>query len=67
MLEEGASISRYVQGQRVRLAQEMLRDPDRQGLSVAEVAARCGFASQSHFGRVFRERVGVTPLQWRKQ
>ena len=64
--EEGASISRYVQGQRVELAQEILRDPQRQGLSIAEVAARCGFASQSHFGRVFRERVGMTPLQWRK-
>lgn len=65
--EEGASISRYVQGQRVELAQEILRDPQRQGLSIAEVAARCGFASQSHFGRVFRERIGMTPLQWRKQ
>jgi len=65
--EEGASISRFVQGQRVELAQGVLRDPERQGLSVAEVAARCGFTSQSHFGRVFRERVGMTPLQWRKQ
>ena len=64
---EGASISRFVQGQRVELAQGVLRDPERQGLSVAEVAARCGFTSQSHFGRVFRERVGMTPLQWRKQ
>lgn len=63
---DGTSIGRYVQGQRVDLAREVLRDPERQGLSIAEVAARCGFASQSHFGRVFRERVGMTPLQWRK-
>lgn len=65
--EEATSLGRYVQGQRVELARQVLRDPGRQGLSIAEVAARCGFASQSHFGRVFRERVGVTPLQWRKQ
>ncbi len=64
---DGTSIGRYVQGRRVSLAQEVLRDPGRQGLSIAEVAARCGFRSQSHFGRVFRERVGMTPLQWRKQ
>jgi len=64
---DGTSLGRYVQGQRVDLAREVLRDPERQGLSIAEVAARCGFASQSHFGRVFRERVGVTPLQWRRQ
>lgn len=65
--EEGTSISRYVLARRLELAQDMLRDPQRGGLSIAEVAAMCGFGSQSHFGRVFRERVGMTPLQWRKQ
>lgn len=65
--EEGTSISRFILGQRVKLAQQLLRDPGQGGLSIGEIAARCGFASQSHFGRVFREQVGTTPLQWRKQ
>lgn len=65
--EEGTSAGRYVLGQRVELARQLLRDPGQRGLSIGEIAARCGFTSQSHFGRVFREQVGMTPLQWRKQ
>jgi AraC-like DNA-binding protein len=65
--EERTSTSRYVLGQRVELAGELLRDPGQRGLSIGEIAARCGFVSQSHFGRVFREQAGMTPLQWRRQ
>jgi AraC-like DNA-binding protein len=31
------------------------------GLDIAAVAQRTGFADQSHFTRVFRRSVGVTP------
>jgi AraC-like DNA-binding protein len=31
------------------------------GLDIAAVALRTGFADQSHFTRVFRRSVGVTP------
>ena len=30
---------------------------------VAEIARRCGFASPSHFARVFKARTGVSPLE----
>jgi AraC-like DNA-binding protein len=35
--------------------------------SVTRVAAACGFGSVSQFIRVFREKEGVTPLQYRKK
>lgn len=36
-----------------------------QGLALAEVAYQLGFADQSHFQRVFKAHVGVTPGQYR--
>lgn len=36
-------------------------------LSMAEIAARCGFSSQTYFGYKFKEVTGRTPLQYRKK
>ncbi|HMG20642.1 MAG TPA: helix-turn-helix transcriptional regulator [Kofleriaceae bacterium] len=36
------------------------------GASLASVASATGFADQSHFGRVFRRLVGVTPGEYRR-
>ncbi|MCG8456061.1 MAG: AraC family transcriptional regulator [Holophagales bacterium] len=47
---------------RVRAAEELLR----QGLPAAEVAARCGFADQSHLTRQFRQANGITPARFRR-
>jgi len=35
--------------------------------SIAEIAQRCGFADQSHLGRLMRRRMGVSPLRYRAQ
>jgi hypothetical protein len=35
------------------------------GLSVKEIAARCGYGRQHEFARAFHEQVGVPPSQWR--
>ncbi len=53
---------RYVVEQRIKRAKRLLRDPRR---SVLEVALLSGFESQSHFGRVFRRVVGMTPSDYR--
>ena len=49
--------------ERIVLSKEKLRD-DR--LSLADVAAECGFSDQSHFTRHFTRAVGVSPGAWRR-
>ena len=34
-------------------------------LSVEEISTRCGFCNASHFVRLFRQREGLTPSQFR--
>lgn len=36
-------------------------------LTVYRIAESCGYASDIHFIRQFRQRMGTTPLQWRRQ
>ncbi|WP_354120182.1 AraC family transcriptional regulator [Bradyrhizobium sp. LA6.12] len=43
--------------------QKKLRDD---GLSLSDVATECGFSDQSHFTRVLRRAVGVSPGAWRR-
>jgi AraC-like DNA-binding protein len=53
---------------RVRLetAHRLLSDKRYDGVSVMEVAARCGFVAPSHFARRFRETYGLGPIQFRR-
>lgn len=37
------------------------------GQTLAEIAAECGFADQSHFTRIFRRHFGVTPRTYRNR
>lgn len=53
----------YVLTCRIEAAQAALRS-DR--CSLAELAASCGFSSQSHFTAQFKRATGMTPLQYRK-
>ena len=47
--------------QRVERARRLIR----QGLSLAEAAASCGFADQSHMTRSFARQFGYTPGAWK--
>ena len=60
----GTSPHRWLLLQRVLRAKSLLRDPAR---PLAEIAAACGFADQSHFTRVFTNIVGASPGAWRKE
>jgi AraC family transcriptional regulator len=48
---------------RVEKAQSLMKN---KSLRIIDIAASCGFASQAHFSRVFRQIVGVTPMQYRR-
>ncbi|MGH8159982.1 MAG: helix-turn-helix domain-containing protein [Rhodanobacter sp.] len=60
----GTPPHRWLLLQRTLRAKTLLRDND---WALAEIAAACGFADQSHFTRVFTSAVGVSPGVWRKQ
>jgi AraC-like DNA-binding protein len=53
---DGTTIPRHVLSRRLQLGYAMLSSP---GLTVADVAARCGFASATYFSHAFRERFGL--------
>ena len=70
----------YVNQQRIAKAKQLLRERSeamplceavsfRAGLSqtIAEIALECGFASQSHLNKVFRQYVKTTPKNYREQ
>ena len=59
----GRSIGAYARELRVERARQELMA----GHSLAVVAARAGFADQSHFSRVFRRHTGVSPAEFRRQ
>ena len=53
----------YVMLQRMDLAKRhMLSTPE----PLCSIALQCGLADQSHFSRVFRRVVGMSPYQWRR-
>ncbi len=58
----GVSVGAYVRRLRIEWAAEALLTKD---LSIAEIAARAGFADQSHFTRTFVQHVGLPPGRYR--
>lgn len=56
----------FIMEQRLRASLRTLVDPSTRASPVSQIAYRFGFASPSHFTRVFRERFGVTPTEARE-
>ena len=62
--EAGMSISEYLSRSRIDMAKLILRDSR---TPVLEISERLGFSGVSHFNRLFKEIVGVTPTEYRKE
>jgi AraC family transcriptional regulator len=58
----GQTPHQFVLAERVERAKRLLRDPK---LTALDVAVLVGFADASHFSKVFRRTVGVTPSRYR--
>jgi AraC-like DNA-binding protein len=56
--EVGTTPARYLWERRVERAVEMLEET---GLTLGEIAHRCGFSTTHHFSRRVRESTGLTP------
>ena len=62
--ELGITISEFILRERMLEAKRMLRDTD---LTVAAIADRLAFCSQSYFTKNFTETEGMTPVEYRRQ
>lgn len=60
----GTSPHEFVLRQRVEQATTLL---SRTSIPLLDIAARCGFADQSHLTRVFKKHVGTTPGRYRSR
>ncbi len=59
----GDSPHRWILRHRTECSKAMLAHG---GATFVEIAIGCGFAGQSHFTRIFKSFVGVTPAAWRR-
>lgn len=59
----GISFCEYLNGVRIKEAQRLLQKSDE---NISEIAQRVGFKSSTHFGRVFKATVGISPVVYRK-
>ncbi|MGW2460757.1 AraC-like ligand-binding domain-containing protein [Streptomyces sp. NPDC001761] len=62
----GLSLEQWLITERLGKARQMLASARYDRLTVAAIAARCGFGSPSHFSRRFRTAYGVAPSEWRR-
>lgn len=58
----GFTLIEYVNNVRIKEARLLLRNTD---AKMGEIAERAGFESLTHFGRIFKELTGCTPLKYR--
>ena len=59
----GVTSHRFVMNRRLDRAASLLSASDE---SLSDIAIICGFSDQSHFSRVFRRALGVSPGAWRR-
>lgn len=63
--DESTSFQRYVLSQRLERCARDLASAQHAHRQIGEIAFGWGFNDLSHFSRVFRERYGLSPRQWR--
>jgi AraC family transcriptional regulator len=60
----GETIGEFQRGRRLEKAARMLK---RERMSLLDVTFECGFSSQAHFSRSFKNAFGVTPSEYRSR
>ncbi|MCK0198526.1 acetamidase/formamidase family protein [Ancylobacter sp. 6x-1] len=65
--EGGDNFSHYVRERRLQRAWHDLANPAEAAVPISDVAYRYGFADSAHFSRLFRERFGMPPREFRRR
>lgn len=60
--ETGISAQEYIQAKVINIAKERIFDADK---SISEIAYELGFKYPQHFTRLFKQKTGVTPNEYR--
>ena len=62
--ETGKTISEYIHAEKMEHAKSLLKSTDD---PISEIAEKLGFATQSHFGKRFRDYTGCSPSEYRQK
>lgn len=63
--QQGQTTAGWIRERRLVYCRDALNNAD-SGVSVTDVALQAGFTDPSHFSRVFRQRFGVAPSEYRR-
>jgi AraC-like DNA-binding protein len=66
MAAEQTPFRSYVQAQRLERCKRDLSDPAQIARHVGDIAFAWGFNDLAHFSRIFRQRFGASPREWRE-
>jgi AraC-like DNA-binding protein len=67
MADEQHSFRSYVQMQRLERCKRDLSDPAHAARHVGDIAFAWGFNDLAHFSRIFKQKFGASPREWREQ
>lgn len=59
-------VSRYIWERRMTRSMRMLASPLFAEMAIGSIAFRCGFTTEQHFSRSFKERFGMSPSHFRR-
>jgi AraC-like DNA-binding protein len=62
----GLNFFDFINGYRVEEFKERVSDPGYSNFSLLGIALECGFNSKSAFNRIFKQKTGLTPSQFKK-
>lgn len=66
MATEQTSFRSYVQAQRLERCKRDLSDPAQAARHVSDIAFAWGFNDLAHFSRIFKQKFGASPREWRE-
>ena len=66
MASEQISFRSYVQAQRLERCKRDLSDPAQMARHIGDIAFAWGFNDLAHFSRIFRQKFGASPREWRE-
>ena len=66
MAAEQTSFRSYVQVQRLERCKRDLSDPAQAARHISDIAFAWGFNDLAHFSRIFKQRFGAAPREWRE-